>query len=59
MVRWVWWHMPVIPALRRLRQASLNYRERPCLKTTKQNKKHGEATLLNRALLTFSQVSHA
>jgi hypothetical protein len=36
---WVWWHTPVMPALRRLKQedhdfqASLGCIERPCVKT--------------------------
>jgi hypothetical protein len=42
---WVWWYMPVIPALWRLRQeylefeASLGCTGRPCLKPNKQTKK--------------------
>jgi hypothetical protein len=38
---WVWWHMPIIPGVGKLRQeayefkASLNYIERPFLKKKK------------------------
>jgi hypothetical protein len=41
---WAWWYIPVIPALRRLRQedyeyeASLNYIAKFCLKKKKERK---------------------
>jgi hypothetical protein len=47
-LRWVWWFMPIIPALGRPRQedcefqANLSYMARPCQEREKKRKKRRE-----------------